>query len=76
MSRDIQIGGDHYKRMAIQPIDYITQNGLNWYQGNAVKYITRAPHKGALVDDIRKAIHYLQMWLEAENEHAIDQENT
>jgi len=70
MSKDVQIGGDHYKRMAIQPIDYITQNNLNWYQGNAVKYVTRAPHKGALVDDIRKAIHYLQLWLEAETENA------
>lgn len=63
---DKQVGGDHYKRMPIQPIDYITKNGLNWYQGNAVKYVTRAPHKGMLVEDIRKAIHYLEMWLSEE----------
>lgn len=66
MTNRTQVAGDHYKKMPIQPIDYITQNNLNWYQGNAVKYITRAPHKGALVDDVRKAIHYLEMWLEAE----------
>jgi len=64
VSRSNQIAGNHYMGFSIQPIDYITQNNLNWYQGNAVKYITRAPHKGELVDDIRKAMHYLEMWLE------------
>ena len=36
-----QIGGDHYKKMAIQPSHYIVKNKLGWYEGNIVKYITR-----------------------------------
>ena len=33
---DIQIGGDHYKRMAIQPSHYIVKNKLGWYEGNSL----------------------------------------
>jgi hypothetical protein len=58
-----QIGGDHYKTMAIQPIDYIISNNLGWCEGNAVKYITRHKLKGQRAD-IEKAIHYLQILLE------------
>ena len=41
-----QVGGDHYKRMAIQPSHYIVRNKLGWYEGNIVKYITRHSIKG------------------------------
>lgn len=64
-AKDKQIGGDHYKTMSIQPSDYIYKNSLNWYEGNAVKYITRHRMKGG-ADDIKKAIHYLELLLEAE----------
>ena len=40
-AHDKQIGGDHYKIMAIQPSHYIVKNKLGWYEGNIVKYITR-----------------------------------
>ena len=36
-----QIGGDHYKNKAIQPIDYILANQMDFCSGNVVKYITR-----------------------------------
>ena len=59
----IQEGGDHYKKLGIQPVEYIHANGLDFFQGNVVKYVTRhKDKKGA--EDIRKAIHYLQMILE------------
>lgn len=58
-----QIGGNHYKAMAIQPSEYIFRNGLNWCEGNAIKYITRHHLKGGR-QDIEKAIHYLQLLLE------------
>ena len=32
-----QVGGDHYKRMAIQPSHYIVKNKLGWYEGNIIK---------------------------------------
>lgn len=58
-----QIGGDHYKHMAIQPGEYITKNGLGWYEGNVIKYVTRHRHKGKK-QDLEKAIHYLQLAIE------------
>ena len=62
---DKQVNGDHYKSMAIQPSEYIHRNGLNWCEGNAIKYITRHKLKGGRVD-IEKAIHYLELLLELE----------
>lgn len=62
---DKQEGGDHYKKMGIQPVEYIHTNGLNFFEGNVIKYVTRhRTKKGA--EDLKKAIHYLQMILELE----------
>lgn len=58
-----QVGGDHYKSLAIQPVEYIVQNGLGWFEGNIVKYITRHKQKGGR-KDVEKVIHYAQMLLE------------
>ena len=58
-----QIGGDHYKRMAIQPSHYIVKNKLGWYEGNIVKYITRHSIKGGK-QDVEKVIHYAELLLE------------
>jgi len=58
-----QQGGDHYRTMAIQPIEYITANSLDFLQGNVVKYISRHKTKNGAAD-IRKAIHYCQLILE------------
>lgn len=63
-SLDTQIGGDHYKVLKIQPIEYIMANELGWCEGNAVKYITRYKQKNGKAD-IEKAIHYLQILLES-----------
>ena len=60
-----QVGGSHYKDCAIQPSDYIVANDLGWYEGNAVKYITRHKKKGGR-ESILKAIHYLELLLERE----------
>jgi hypothetical protein len=55
-----QVGGDHYKSMVIQPIEYITKNNLGWCEGNIVKYITRWKQKGGKAD-IDKVIHYANL---------------
>lgn len=57
-----QVGGDHYKMLAIQPSIYIRRNKIGWYEGNAIKYITRHSIKGGR-QDIEKAIHYLELLL-------------
>lgn len=60
---DIQQGGSHYKGCAIQPIQYIHANDLDFFQGNIVKYATRHKAKGG-AEDLRKVIHYAQLALE------------
>lgn len=57
-----QVGGDHYKGMAIQPIEFSMANGLNACQHTAIKYIVR--HKGDRLQDIDKAIHTLEIYRE------------
>lgn len=59
-AKDRQVGGDHYKTLPIQPGEYIRANGIGWYEGNAIKYITRHKQKGG-IEDIEKAIHYLEL---------------
>lgn len=55
-----QIAGDHYSKLAIQPVDYCMQNDLNYMQSSAIKYITRYKDKNG-VEDIDKAIHCLEL---------------
>lgn len=60
---ETQVGGDHYKKMAIQPSEFIYKNKLGWCEGNALKYICRHEEKGGR-ESIEKAIHYLQLLLQ------------
>ena len=54
----------HYKVGGIETIDFIEAKRLNYNMGNAVKYITRADHKGSRKQDLEKAIWYLKRELE------------
>lgn len=63
---DIQVGGDHYKSLAIQPIEYITKNNLSYCEANVVKYITRWSDKGGK-KDLEKAKHYIDLLIQLEN---------
>jgi hypothetical protein len=49
--------------MKIQPAEFINENKLLFAEGNAIKYICRHKSKGK-EQDIKKAIHYLEMILE------------
>lgn len=60
-----QVGGDHYNKLAIQPVDYILMNELGYLEGNVIKYVTRHASKNG-PQDIEKAIHYLELILEKE----------
>jgi hypothetical protein len=59
-------GPNYYKRGSIQVWDFIRDQGLNFHLGNAIKYICRAGYKDSKVEDLKKAIHYLQNELESE----------
>ena len=58
-------GGDHYKKLAIQPAEYCFKNKLNNLESEAISYITRARLKNGK-QDIEKAIHSLELLLEYE----------
>lgn len=60
-----QEGGAHYKGMAIQPVEYIHANGIGYFEGNVIKYVTRWRAKNG-VEDLRKAKHYLELLIELE----------
>ena len=62
-ANDKQVQGDHYRARPIQPWDYIAANGLGFFEGNVVKYVTRWRDKGG-VSDLEKAQHYLQKLIE------------
>ena len=63
----IQVGGDHYRKMAIQPIQYILANNLGYCEGNVVKYVSRWRDKGG-VEDLRKARQYIDFLIEQETQ--------
>jgi len=65
---DKQIGGSHYKDMAIQPIEYIHKNGLGFCEGNVVKYITRWKTKNG-IEDLKKVIHYAELLIQMEQDN-------
>ena len=63
---ETQIGGDHYRDLPIQPIEYIVANDIPYREANIIKYISRWRSKNGL-EDLRKARHYLDMLIEQES---------
>ena len=53
-------GPSYYQRGSIDVWDFIRQQELNFHLGNAIKYICRAGYKNSKIEDLEKAIHYLQ----------------
>jgi len=49
----------HYNAGGVEVIDAIEAWGLGFNLGNVIKYVARAEHKGATVEDLRKAAWYL-----------------
>lgn len=66
MSADnTQVGGSHYKDMAIQPWDVMQavltpEEFRGFLKGNVLKYSLRAGKKAGADDDAAKANHYAQ----------------
>jgi hypothetical protein len=49
----------HYNNGSIEVIDVIEDWQLGFHEGNVVKYVARASHKGDRLQDLRKARWYL-----------------
>lgn len=50
----------HYNFGKFETIAVIEDWGLSYHLGNVVKYISRAPHKGEELQDLKKAQWYLE----------------
>jgi len=61
----VQIGGDHYKDLVIQPIEYIHANKIPFIEGCVIKYISRWRNKNGIAD-LQKAKHFIDMLIELE----------
>mgnify|MGYP003122805187 FL=1 len=61
-------GPTYYQRGTIDVWHFIRDQGLNFHLGNAIKYITRAGHKDSKIEDLEKAIHYLENELHHEKD--------
>jgi len=57
---DKQVGGNHYKTMPFQPIQFSYLTGINFLEGCVVKYVTRYKAKNGIAD-LDKAIHYCRV---------------
>lgn len=60
-----QVGGSHYKGMPIQHAEFCQRNRLGWCESAAIKYLCRHGRKNG-VEDLKKAIHYIQILIELE----------
>ena len=61
-------GPEYYKRGRTDVWDFVREQGLNFHLGNAIKYICRAGYKDSKIQDLEKAIHYLENELHHEEE--------
>lgn len=66
---DVQIGGSHYKSLAIQPMEYSMANKLDACQHTIIKYVTRFRDKGG-IGDLKKARHTIDMLIEFEGKQS------
>jgi len=60
-----QIGGDHYKDMEIQPVEFISRNKIPFIEGNVIKYVCRHKRKNGK-KDLEKARHFIDLLIELE----------
>ena len=62
-SLNIQVGGNHYKGLVYQPVQFSVDMCLNFIQGNIVKYVSRYKNKNGN-EDLKKVLHYAQLGVE------------
>lgn len=66
-----QVGGDHYRKLKIQPMEYSLANKLDAAQHTVIKYVTRFRDKGGIAD-LEKAKHTIDLLIEHETEASRD----
>lgn len=68
---DVQVAGSHYKNKRIQPVEYISANGLTFLEGCIVKRITRWRDKPAekRFEDLEKIKHEVDLLIQMETKY-------
>jgi len=64
-SNNMQVGGDHYQTMKIQPVEFIHANGLGFIEGSIIKYVCRHRQKNGR-QDLAKARHFIDLLIDLE----------
>jgi hypothetical protein len=59
-----QVGGNHYLKYKIQPVEFIIKNNIGFVEGNIIKYVLRFKEKGG-AEDLQKAKHYIELLIES-----------
>ncbi len=73
---EVQIGGSHYVKYAIQPTEFIFANNIPFIEGNIIKYVIRHEDKNG-VQDLLKAKHYIDLLINLKyNESKKEQPNS
>lgn len=71
---DTQVSGNHYSKLAIQPMQYSMANKLDACQHTIIKYVTRFRDKNGRVD-LEKAKHVIDMLIEIEYGNSAESES-
>lgn len=58
-----EVGGSHYKHFAVEPIEFIVSNNLDFVSGCLFKYLLRYKFKNGL-EDLSKCLHYCDIALD------------
>lgn len=64
-ANNFQVGGTHYKEMALEHWDVVALDNLDYFQGCITKYVMRWRGKNG-IQDLEKAKHYLDKYIEIE----------
>ena len=67
-----QVGGTHYTDVKYAPWDVVLDWNLGYLDGTALKYISRWKKKNGL-EDIKKAIHFLEKLVEVEENKNVNE---
>ena len=62
-----QVGGDHYKKYEIQPLDFVMANNIPYVEGCVIKYIVRWRDKNG-IEDLQKAKHLIEILISENDE--------
>lgn len=69
-----QVGGGHYQKQTIQHWDYVAANDLDYFQGQVTKYVSRWKDKNG-IQDLEKAKHFLEKYIEIEKAKQEERDN-